>query len=222
MAPVAGHRTAVKLSGTPVAITNEACALVSGSIYQVTNTARRILDPDTAIVVKDGGATVNASLYSIDPLFGRITFSGHTVVGAITLDGAYLPTHVAVESRSVSIGCQRKELEDTVFGDNDRTFLLGLKHAEGEIGGLDVLTTDLDAGGDTLVVEQLHSNDTKKLLEVTLNPDTPRYFRCWVRFPELGLEANFDELVKSTIRWKSCSFAIAGQSGEMTTYGFGS
>lgn len=71
--------------------TDEPCSFVSGSgstkIYQITNAAKRVIDPTQATVsVKDGVTVlVEGTDYWLDYQHGIIFFIAHAVVGAITI-----------------------------------------------------------------------------------------------------------------------------------------
>jgi hypothetical protein len=77
MAANAGKLCAVKLSGSGLSMTAEATTGTGNTSYQITNTAKRVLDPTAAITVKDGGVTTVES-YTLDRLQGKIVF-GSTV-----------------------------------------------------------------------------------------------------------------------------------------------
>lgn len=92
----AGYVAKILKSGTPTALTDEATTNLSGNIYQITDTTKRILDRFTAVVVKDGSTTLVAGEdYTIDYLFGTVTLTD-APAGAVTISGKYLPmTQVA-------------------------------------------------------------------------------------------------------------------------------
>lgn len=101
---VAGYKTLISAGSlTSVSVTAEACTSLSATVYRVTSTARRFLDPAQAVVVKDGGVTVSAALWSIDYLTSRITFSGYVVLGSITVDAYYIPLTTVAEVQSAEV-----------------------------------------------------------------------------------------------------------------------
>ncbi len=219
--PIAGHRAAVKVSGDATPMTDEACTSLAANKYQVTSTAKRILDPDTALTVKDNAVPLAVGDYTVNYLFGIVTKASGNFTGPVTISGKYLSVLTIAEGVSVSISSQRAELETTVFGDTDRKYMPGLKHAEGEIEGLALPTDDLDPGAQVVTLDALRDNGTRKLLDVTLDPDAPKYWRGWVLFPGLDQVAKFDELVKTTVKWKTTSVLSVGEA-EYTTCGVGS
>lgn len=221
MAPIAGHRSAIKTVGTSTAMTNEACTMVSSTVYRITSTSRRVLDPTVAVTVNDNGSPVAAANVTIDYLFGTVTRTGGSFTGPVTVTANYLPLLDVAEGVAWSVSMTRTELDKTVFGNTDKAYLLGLKTAEGTFELLDLPSTDLDAGGGTVKLEEVFGNDTAKLLEVTLNPDgTPVYWRGWVRWAGIDLSAPLDELVKASHKWRATSFQGSGQS-EYASFGVG-
>jgi len=97
---VQGYNAVLKTSGTATTLTTEATTKVSGKIYQITDATKRVLDPDTAVVVSDGdGALEAGKIESIDYLFGIITLaSNFTPNGSVTVSGKYLPMTVVAQT----------------------------------------------------------------------------------------------------------------------------
>lgn len=179
---VAAWGNTIKVSGgTAIVITNEACTSLGGGVYQVTNTARRILDPATAIVVKDTGVTVAASFYSLDILFGKVTFSGYTPTGAVTVTGAYLPMTAIGEARAVAIDCKADMLDSTTYDANGvRVKVAGLRDFTLSFEYLSAPVTDLDSGTvGTQTLQVWREAGTAKVVEVKLGA---AYFRGWGSF----------------------------------------
>ena len=101
---VAGYKTLISAGSlTSVSVTAEACTLVSTGIYRVTSTARRFLDPTHTPVVKDGGVTVSAALWTVDYLTSLVTFAGYSPSGAITVDAYYIPLTTVAEVQSAEV-----------------------------------------------------------------------------------------------------------------------
>lgn len=94
LSSVQGYLMELKKSGSTTALTDEPMSVVTGKTYQVTDAAKRLFDPNVALVFEDNGTPVNVSnIESINYLFGRVTFtSGYSVTGPITVaSGSYLP-----------------------------------------------------------------------------------------------------------------------------------
>lgn len=78
-------------------MTGEAAAQLAGQAYQITDTAKRLIDETVTMVVYDGVTDVTAQVASVDYMFGIVTFDvAYTVLGAVTIDGAYLTAAVNV------------------------------------------------------------------------------------------------------------------------------
>lgn len=87
---IAGYDTEILLSGSGLALTNEACTNTTGDVFQITDAAKRALDPTAVITVKANGITVSPELYTLDRLFGRVSFLS-TPAAPVTVSGTYLP-----------------------------------------------------------------------------------------------------------------------------------
>lgn len=123
-------------------MTGEATTLVSGKTYQVTAAARRLLDFNTPLVVKDNAVDHTADVISVDYLNGTVTFaSAYTVVGPVTIDGKYVPTVVIAGGRTTSLTQTAAEIDLTTYetaqaNDGWRIFKQGLKTVQMEVGGV--------------------------------------------------------------------------------------
>lgn len=112
----AGYQATVKKTGASTGLTGggEATTLVSTRVYQITNTAKRVIDPATALTVKDGASDVTAQVQDIDFLNGIVTFkNSYTVVGAITVTGNYLPLASLCKLRGFTLTMQADAVNNT-------------------------------------------------------------------------------------------------------------
>jgi hypothetical protein len=114
---IAGWQCTIKKSGTATSFTDEATSLISGKIYQIDDTTKRILDWDTAIVIKDDGVAVDSDNYTINHMHGKVTFiDSYTVNGAITFaSGKYLPVSAYGWSNEVTLGMTSGTNDATTF-----------------------------------------------------------------------------------------------------------
>ena len=190
MAASPSYSSTVKVSGTAVVITGEACTGLGGGQWQVTSAARRILDPYTAIVVKDGVATVAATLYTVDILFGIITFVGYSPSGAITINAAYLPTTAVAEVKSFSLDMKADLADSTSFDSSGaKQKVATLSDFTASFDGYALPTLDLDAvaAGTQSLLSWLQGG-TPKLLEVKLS--STHYWRGWGLLETEGLKTD--------------------------------
>lgn len=143
MVVYAGYSAVVRMSGTSTAMTGEAATLVSGTTYQINNTAKRIWNPDATFIVYDGVTPVVPT--SFDDLFGTVTLPS-APAGAVTITGAYLPVFEIAGAHSWSANMVQELLDSTPFKTTDtyRRKTPALKAASGDIAvydsGLSTLT----------------------------------------------------------------------------------
>ena len=118
-----GYLASVKAISTGVAMTDEATT-ATGASYQITNSAKRILDLNTPIIVEDGG-TPTTETYTIDYLNGRVTF-GSTASRTITITGAYLTPATIATADTFNFSATAEAYENTAFGSQYKSFEAGL------------------------------------------------------------------------------------------------
>ena len=165
MAPAAGYNATVKLTGTSTAFTGQA-ASGSGTTWQISDTAKQILDPAVTPSWYDNAAPISAGdISSVDYLTGTVVFTG-SKTGPITADGSYLPLLAFAEARAVNPSLSADELDVSVFGTQWRARSQGLKSMETSLESFTLLQTDMDPGGGTRTLEGLFTNGTQVVLEV--------------------------------------------------------
>jgi hypothetical protein len=134
-----GYLASVKAMAAGVAMTNEATT-ATGASYQINTTSKRILDLNTAIVVKNGG-TVTTEAYTIDYLNGRVTF-GSVASRTITITGAYLTPATIATADTFNFSATAEAYENTAFGSQYKSFEAGLISGTATLGRF-FLTDDL-------------------------------------------------------------------------------
>lgn len=221
--PIAAHRCTLSYISGKFGTTGDACSLVSGTTYAVSSARKNsVFYPSESIAVYDGGVSV-AGAFTVNTLGAQITLDS-APSGAVTADFGYMALQAALEVREFAINLSRDELEDTVFGDNDKSYLMGLKGGTGTISGLDVLSTvfqtTTDADGLTNSIETIHNNDRLFVLSVQLNPDTRRTFRAFVKIPTLDLSGARDGLVEGNFPFTITEVVSAKESTGKASYSF--
>jgi len=201
-----GYLAQIQVSGAALATVNEAFTMLSGNItYQVTNAAKRIIDWNSTLTVQistDGGASyVTVTNYSVDYLFGRLTFTVANPVGAlIRASYNYLPLFGFAEGRDVSFDVAAAELDTTVFGDTSTHRINGLFDVSGSITGFNLLNVEIDAPAtaEKTLAELLNDRD---FVVLTYKPDSGGSFemRAVVMFSNESLSQAVDGLVESTV-----------------------
>lgn len=197
-----GWSTTIKVSGAAVPLTNEATTALGGGVYQVTNTARRIWDPSAAITVKDGGSPVSSTLWSFDFLFGKVTFSGYSPSGAVTVAGSYLPVAAIAEVKQISAQFGGDLLDRTTFDSGGyKQKINGLRDVSGSLVMLSTPLDDIDpVTGGNQTLHAVFLAGTPKLIEMKFGT---MYIRAWLIFSGLEESAAYDGLVESTANFES-------------------
>jgi hypothetical protein len=204
MSATAGWKGTLQESGTAVGTTGEACSFVSGTdpnkVYQVTNAAHHVWDPTVPVTVKDGGTPVAAANYSYDYLSGTITFIGHTVVGAITVDGSYLPVVTVATVRKSTLKLHRDDLDASNFDDATgwKSLINGIASGSVDVELLQQLSTTQDAevGGQWL----FWKSDRPKVLILGDTAQSKKW-RLWVKSTDLEQSTDVAGLVVGNISW---------------------
>lgn len=213
---IAAHTSVVRAQGTSTAFTNEPTTkLTANTVYQVTDSAKRLLDPAVALTVEvdadgaggGGYATASPSTYSVDYLFGRITFAADQGASALVrVSGSYLPTLDLVGVTEASYSAVRDVLDDTTIDNSSgvRTKKLGLGDVSGSFRVLELLTYDHDPGAGNLELGDVHDNGTPLLFEFD---DGTKKFRAWVLLEGVEADGSVSDLVGHTINFTGAARA---------------
>ena len=213
MTQVAAYNCRVYATGTAVAMTGEACS-GSGGSYQITNTAKRAIDPATAVVVYDNGVAQAADTYSLNFQFGKIKKASGSFTGPVTIDGAYLPLLELDATRDFSFDITREQKDVTVFSANDYTRTLPTLHdASGKFTIYASPDVDYDTGGGTLKLYDVLAAGTLKLIEIT-GLGNSQTFRAFCRLSDISVDAKVDDILKVSASWQSI------YAGKDSSFGF--
>lgn len=120
MAVLTGYSADIYIaSGTGTSMTGEAVTSLGSGVYQITNAAKRAIDPNSTFTVLDGVSTVPPQNYQVGWASGKVTFTnGYTAVGTITVTGKYLTMAQAAQGFEWSLNVT-PVLENTqTFGDS--------------------------------------------------------------------------------------------------------
>lgn len=104
-------------TGAGTTFTTEACSVVSGTTYQINNTAKRRWDPTAAVTVYDGGTPVDSSAYYLIHATGKIVFDS-APGGAVTVSGKYLTASQYGQAFDWSANIGYNLAPAAVFGDS--------------------------------------------------------------------------------------------------------
>lgn len=138
----AGYVASIKKSGTSTTMTGEAMALLSGKTYQITNTAKRVIDFASAVTVLGNAIAIAADkIESIDYMFGKVTFiSSYTPASPVTITGKYLPMTEVAKANSFTLSQTVETIDKTDYAtaranNGYRVFDPGLRTVSLELGG---------------------------------------------------------------------------------------
>lgn len=162
----AGFEARIKRASAPVAVTGEAMSLYVGSdlpanTYVVDTASRNLWDIDSSIVIyEDGVAVPEDEIVSIDPMFGRVTFTTART-DAITADFSYMTTAAFGCANSVSLTLNSESTGnscfETVQAENGfNVYEYGLKTVSAELSGFYRETNDFFAilkSGEKVIIE---------------------------------------------------------------------
>lgn len=159
---IAGYSATIKKVGITTTMTTEACTLVSGKTYRITNTAKRIIDPAVAPTVFDNAVNRNSEVLSIDYLMGTVTFKNtYTVTGAVTITGSYYPTATLGKAKSWDLKqtaelIDQTDLATAAANSGISVYTPGLRTVTLDLKGFYDITSGLRAaltGRTTLIIE---------------------------------------------------------------------
>lgn len=122
MAAIPGRRAELWVqSGAAQSFTSEACQLVSGTTYEVTDADKRNWSPTSTITVYVDGSPL-LSGYTLQRPVGRIVFD-EAPGGTVTATGQYLPVSKVGFVRSWELSIANETLETSSLGDTSRSFV---------------------------------------------------------------------------------------------------
>jgi hypothetical protein len=203
----AAWQAQVKVAGAPVAMVAESMAFIASSQYQIGNSAKRIVDPSAAVVIKDGGVTVGASFWTFDYLYGVVTFSGYTVLGVITIDANYIPTGSIGGCKGVNVKAMASLADVSVLESSGRKKLTTLLDCELSLERLELPIDDLDlVTAGTQSIDVWMRGGTPRLLDVLFAAGFR--FRAWILFEDYEIQGQLDGVL--TVNVKASGAARVG------------
>lgn len=192
MPSVKGKNCRLRVPGTPTSMTAQACTTSDNTTYQISNTAMRVWSPTATITVLVSGVAQSPTLYTLDRLRGRITFTS-TAVRTVTVTGTYLPMATAAKTRMFSYTLMNTLLDDTAFQETWITRIAGLFDASGTLGRrwtVDTFFQDALLNADLLVLE-FHT-DTAVAADLI----------AWARISKAAIQSAIEGLVEEDVEWQ--------------------
>lgn len=214
-----GYATTIYLTGSSTGMTAEAMSGTGAGPWQVTDAAKRALDPATALTFYDNGVAISSGdISAIDYLFGTVTFTG-SKTGPITVTGAYLPLRAFADCYSADLSFAADSLDTSVFGSQWKTTQQGLKQLTGTITTRGLPGTDLDPGAGTLSIESLFTGGTSTLLSIDMG-GIGSAWRSFITLFGYAPSASVDALLDTPVDFESQ--AITAANGDRVTVSYGS
>lgn len=160
------YNVTVSVTGDSTSMVNEAMN-GAGSTYQITDAARRLVDPSSAITIKEGGvATVKT--FTFDYFTGTVTFVG-TPTLAVTIDGNFLPVRQLTEAYEIDVSLSRNLSDTSRLGEDFTRRTAAIADITGSFSCYDdgntVYGLDLD-------LNQVLVDGTTKVIKVALGDGT--------------------------------------------------
>jgi hypothetical protein len=152
--------------------TTEACGLVTGKTYEITDRTKRYWSESDGVTVYDNGSPVSvANISSIEYLAGQVVFAGtYSVVGAVTVTGKYYTIAEVTFANNASFSLDPNLEENTTFNSaqtnsgyktRSRTLLEGSLTVSGFYDSSDNFSTEALAGTE-VIVEYRPNKDSSK------------------------------------------------------------
>lgn len=190
---IAGKKALIKVTGSSIAMTDEATSTTDDQTYQIDDTTKRVWCRTCTITVEEDGSPTGEN-YTINRLTGTITFATVDVGrGTITVTGEYLPLSNAAESYEYSYALEATNLDSTTFGNEFMARTQGLIDITGSISEFREVTSifldDLLSGNP--IVLEIYSDSSNV-------PD----LKVWALLMTDETSATVDALVEESLDWE--------------------
>lgn len=111
----AGYNATLKRAGTGVTFTGEPMTQVgTTNTFFITDSSKNLWNPRAGVVVYAGASAVDEDDYTVDYMFGRVTFN-IAPVGVVTVDGQSMPTAVFASANSIDVTQSAATSDITTF-----------------------------------------------------------------------------------------------------------
>ena len=203
---IAAYKALLEMAAEPVPVTAEPMVLVSGTTYQVTDPARRVLDPGAPVVVSVGGSPADPADYVVDFLFGRVIFST-APGGAVTINAEFLPPARLATTRSFNISVTRASLDNTGMAPEtlSRSKIMGLKDCTISVDVLEdqPLFQEYTFGTATVELVDIFAGAVSPLVFSLSLPGLA--FRAFVKLQEHSVSGELEGLLETSLNYEATS-----------------
>lgn len=154
-----GKQASIKVGGTSTAMTAEAMTdSGDGLTFQITNAAKRAIDPDKTVAVAVDGVTADATAYTVDYAHGKVAFSESQSGSTVTISANYLPLLSVAEANAVDIDMGYSTVATPRFGDSADRSLPNKAFCSVTLEHLHADNADLDDGAATKTWRSMRGN----------------------------------------------------------------
>lgn len=197
----AGRKCQIKLGGAPVALSNAATTADGArKVYQITDAAKRVLDPNVVLTIEkstDGTTWSAASGFTVDRLTGKVNFSVAQAVGTqIRVSGSYLPMTAIGEAFEFTYTLEGDNQDVSSFSNDYIKRIQGIKDATASLSRWYVDNTFYDR----LMAGSLC------MLEFWINGTTPD-LKMWAILASDELSGSVDGVIEESLEFEGSADA---------------
>jgi len=155
-----GKQASLKVGGTSTgAILEPMSDSGDGMTWQITNAAKRAIDPDGALFeVRVNSSLAAASSYTVDCAHGRITFGESKAGSTVVISCYYLPLLTVAEANAADVDIGYSTVDASRFGDATDRLLPNRAYCNVTLEHLHADSTDIDSGAATQTWRSMRGN----------------------------------------------------------------
>ena len=208
----AGYQSRIRRGGDVTSTVSEPFTSLGSDVYQITDSAKRVLDPNVTWSLSDGaGALDLGDVSAVDFLFGEVTIPG--VSGTLRFTGSFIPLTTTSETIgevfSHSLSEKSDLIDSTVYtgpgGSRMRKRVYGLCDASLTLD-MNLNTTDMPS------LATLHFQGSTVVVEVLAGAATP-VFRAFGKIASISRNGEVAGKVEASIEWQ-----LAAQRDPLTGF----
>jgi hypothetical protein len=214
----AAYLAKLYVTGTSTGLTGgagEPMSDVSGgarTTYQVTDTAKQVIDPATAIVVFDNNTGAPyANSFTIDYLTGSVTLSVAAGALGVKLQGNYLPKRQILNAYEMSVSLSKNLVDTSVLGTDHMLRTPALGDVTGSFTCYENGTTTYT---DIQLVD-LANDGTIKVIDMDMSGTGANFIRFFAIFESLESSQSVDGVQTATVNASMASQTALTTSQEV-------
>lgn len=200
MSKLSGKKALVKVSGSALTLTGEATTDAGAhTVYQITNAAKRVLDPQLAVTVDVNGSPT-ALAHTVNRLNGTITFTAPNLnTDVVTVTGSYLPQTTALSCTEWTLQLTGMNADVSEFGD---IWVERLSLSKDASGSVKSWRDSLDTTWETALI----AGNPIVIALYTLSTNPPD-FLVWALLNKQQVQAAIKSAQSQSIDWEGAADA---------------